>query len=407
MIKLKLYLLFLGICHVAITQDALMISGRVVDAETKAPLSFATIGLDNTPSGVIANSEGAFDLIINTGSTITISTLGYESRSFNIEKILQSGKNQFELTNLPVLLEEVVVSTKKKELDGNTILKLALKNQKENFPDDNYALSVFFRETNMVGDNYTKFVEAAATIHGKKYPNNAKKVYIDQIKTIDTIAVPEPVRLQFETYNPFREFQGLIGQLSKVRACRLCDYKIEKYTSYKGKPAVIISSVANSQAYPRFMRYTVDLENYAVVRMEFESSQPFGEGLPRDVGTHQSNLNYLWRTFDYEEYEGRYYLSRYHQKAVFEYRSHSNPNESFQSTHQFTVITNKYAVGTESQEHSDELMSYRDQIGEKSRAYSADFWKHYNVLKQTQLDQKVREELKGANSADSLITKEK
>lgn len=388
-------------------QEAVTFTGKVVDAETSEALPFSTIHVRNTPHGVVANKNGEFDLIVTEGDEIEVSTLGYLPRTFQLNTLKRTSQNVLGLTNQPILLTEVIVSGEKEQLIGEEILKQAIKNQKKNFPTDNYALSVFFRETIQVDSQHAKLVEAAATIHGKKYPNRTKKVFIDQIRTSNDVEMPEPVATHLANYNPFREFQSLTGKIGKIRACKSCTYEVEGYISHHGKPAVIIGSVRNSPKFPRFFRYTIDLESFAVLTLEFESTQAFGQGLPSDLGTYQSNLNYLRRVYSFQEYNGSYYLSRYHQQAVFEYRSRTDSTDSHQTTHDFTIVTNNYQAATEAPTEEENEMSYKDQISEAKKSYNPDFWKSYNILKQNSLDQKIIDDLSKNQSVDSLFSKEK
>lgn len=121
------------------SQEPITISGKVIDSETKSPLPFATISVQNTSYGVVANDLGAFDLIVTQGEAISISTLGYLPKTLDIKSIVDSKKQVFELVNQPMMLDEVTVSAENKFLNGEAILKLAVKNQKKNFPNQDYA----------------------------------------------------------------------------------------------------------------------------------------------------------------------------------------------------------------------------------------------------------------------------
>lgn len=400
--KLLVILLLSLQSQMAFPQDHVSISGQIIDAETKEPLPFATVHLKNTSQGVSANEDGAFDFIVTEGETIVVSTLGYSPKSFDIHYVQRSNLRIFELTSQPVILEEVVISGEKKQLSGEAILKLAVKNQKQNFPSGNYALSVFFRETNQVNDEYIKLVEAAATIHGKKYPNTSKKVLIDEIRTASDLNLSTPITTEVD-YNPFREFQSLIGKIGIRRACKKCDYKIEDYLSSGENLIAIISSQVINTDFPRVFRYYIDLENYAVIKMEFETKIPFGEGFPTSYANHESSLVYLKRTFDYQPYEGKYYLNRYHQKVTHEYRALEGIYKNYQTTHNFHVITNNIKIETLPVADETGLMNYKDKISEASKSYNAEFWKTYNILKQTPLDKKIISDLSKGKSIENLF----
>jgi hypothetical protein len=60
-----LFALFTLICLFGSAQG--VISGKVVDAETKTPLEGASVFAQNTTRGVITNKEGDYRIILNKG----------------------------------------------------------------------------------------------------------------------------------------------------------------------------------------------------------------------------------------------------------------------------------------------------------------------------------------------------
>ena len=65
------------------------ISGRVLDAQTKEPIPFASIGLRETGAGVLTNESGYFQRLEADGFTqdsLVFSTLGYGRRALLIEQ---------------------------------------------------------------------------------------------------------------------------------------------------------------------------------------------------------------------------------------------------------------------------------------------------------------------------------
>jgi len=390
--------------HIILAQHFFTISGQIVDKETKQPLSFATISIKNTAFGVVSNNEGRFDLILNSTSTDTleISMLGYEPVLLNKDQIL--AVPIIELVTSPILLEEVVVTDENVELDAEQLLKFAIKNQKKNFPDKSYSLSVFFRETHQINDDYVKLVEAAASIHGEKYPSKSKKVFIDHIRVADQLELPDPMDLQMNEYNPFGELQSLTGKVVNVRACKACKYKLEEYTTYDGKLAAVISSESGNVEFRRIMKYIIELETFALLQMDFETYVPFGHSLPRFYSNHQSSLIYLKRTHNYKESNGRYYLSSYHQRSIYEYQATKETHTNFQSTHNFMLMTNDIEISNKSSAKQADLMNYKEQISNISKTYDPEFWSTYNILSQTPLDEKIMKDLQKKLKSENIFS---
>lgn len=187
-----------------------------------------------------------------------------------------------------------------------------------------------------------------------------------------------------------------------------CRYEIENYLSHEGNLTAIISSQGVNPAFPRIFKYYIDLETYAVIRMEFETKIPFGAGFPASYENHASSVIYLKRTFDYKPHKGKYYLNRYHQQVTHQYNNATHQGiDSYQTIHNFHVITNNISSDTDILSNKAELMNYKDQISKTSKSYNANFWKTYNILKQTPLDEKIISDLsKRAVTSDPFVKKD-
>ncbi len=88
--------------------SAFLLSGKILDAETKQPLRNVSISMKGTLSGTLSDSAGAFTIQV-PGSPVTLSfsMLGYEKKSVRLTK--DSKDVLVELTRKTDLLEEVVI----------------------------------------------------------------------------------------------------------------------------------------------------------------------------------------------------------------------------------------------------------------------------------------------------------
>jgi len=95
-----------------------IISGTVVDAETKQPLDGASVFAQNTTKGTITNKEGAFRLQLEKGGyEINVTFTGYMSRTINLEV---TGDRTFnlELQKGDNTLGEVIIKNTNEVPDG-------------------------------------------------------------------------------------------------------------------------------------------------------------------------------------------------------------------------------------------------------------------------------------------------
>ncbi len=101
------------------------ISGQIIDAKTKEPLSYVNIGILNRETGTVTDTEGNFLLVINDktmNDTIRVSMIGYKP----VEILVKNFKTNNKLLSIQLEeqineLNEVVITTKafKKKTFGN------------------------------------------------------------------------------------------------------------------------------------------------------------------------------------------------------------------------------------------------------------------------------------------------
>lgn len=114
--QLKLYLMKNGILILIFINSFLglkgqVIQGKVIDASCRTSLQYASLGLINTAIGTITNENGEFKLETRDStlkSTVRFSMIGYESKSFFVEELIEK-ENIIELEMKPVQIAEVVV----------------------------------------------------------------------------------------------------------------------------------------------------------------------------------------------------------------------------------------------------------------------------------------------------------
>ncbi|MCU7547672.1 carboxypeptidase-like regulatory domain-containing protein [Chitinophagaceae bacterium LB-8] len=95
-----------------------IISGKVVDSETKTPLEGASVFAQNTTRGVITNKEGDYRIILNKGGyELVISFTGYSSQTINIQADADK-QIDIELKKEDKSMSEVVITSSNEVPDG-------------------------------------------------------------------------------------------------------------------------------------------------------------------------------------------------------------------------------------------------------------------------------------------------
>src|SRR5450759_395825 len=71
-------------------QNLVIIKGKVIDAETRAPLVFATVAVKETNVAIVTNIDGEFTLKVSnlsTSKSLVISFLGYKNKTIPLSDL--------------------------------------------------------------------------------------------------------------------------------------------------------------------------------------------------------------------------------------------------------------------------------------------------------------------------------
>jgi len=141
--------------------------GKVVDAKTNQPLSFATIAVEDENTATVSNSEGDFILKVSKNSTsknIVISYLGYKNLVFPLKNFTKK-KNILKLEPAVIMLNEIVVTPG----PAYKIILKVLDNINKNYPGVPNNMTGFYRESIKKRNNYVSLAEAVVDIYKAPY----------------------------------------------------------------------------------------------------------------------------------------------------------------------------------------------------------------------------------------------
>lgn len=146
--------------------------GKVMDSNTKKPLVFANISIENTNISTISNTEGDFSLKvpkdIHEGKVI-ISYLGYKTMEIPLGQM--NGKvNQIALQISVIELPEISLAVPK---DAEALVRETFDKKGENYFDDPTLMTAFYRETIKKRKRNVSLSEAVVNIY--KSPYNSPK----------------------------------------------------------------------------------------------------------------------------------------------------------------------------------------------------------------------------------------
>jgi hypothetical protein len=142
------------------------ISGIVVDDNTEKPLAMVNVGVEGKPVGTTTNDLGQFSFKLPhdfTGLTMAFSYLGFADSRIEIPASDSSGVIRLKSYSVP--LPEVQVIYR----NPNQIVRAVKAAAKENYPEQPYLMTAFFRETIQQDKQFVEVSEAVIEILKPSY----------------------------------------------------------------------------------------------------------------------------------------------------------------------------------------------------------------------------------------------
>lgn len=385
--------LLLILCVVSAVANAqkLTVSARVVDKETKEPLSFASVGIKDKPIGTISNLQGDFDFHIPSeyrNETLAISILGYITYEATVSTVAGKQNLVIELQRTSFVLEELVV---KDTLAAGDVLRIALSRIGDNYPSDPYLMDGFYRDIKKVGGTYVSLLEAATKIYDEDYKTPRNK-----FKLRERVALME-VRRSLGYGNKFTAYfeqDNLLEELLLQNNIKYRQFpeediffeslKREADSYYNGHEIFVVSHTIDYK-----LRIFIDKTNFGIIHLEFESDAQNQISKKRGM---VSRFVFLKRTVDFRQFEGKLYLNYISLDSRINWYDLKTNELKFETELFQHLLINE--IETQAQERigtTEKMRSYGLQY--QDLPYNKTFWDNYNVIKESPLDQKIIEDL--------------
>ncbi len=169
---------FVALAAYAQAQPALTLTGKVVMAGSRMPLSFASISIKNAPLGTVTNADGEFEFHVpasHVNDTLVVSFIGFNSFTGSIADLNKRGRDlTISLHNHSLILREVVVHASK--LSAREIVEKATRKIADNYPTQLFRVEGFLREIESENGRYTILREAALTLEDDFQKRNIASV---------------------------------------------------------------------------------------------------------------------------------------------------------------------------------------------------------------------------------------
>jgi hypothetical protein len=380
----------------AVQQNLITIRGKVVDAETRAPLVFATVSVKETNVAIVTNIDGEFTLKVGeltTAKTIEVSFIGYKNKSIPLSDLKDNGgKNVIALETAPIPIKEIVV----KPLDPYIIVEKAIANIPKNYESVPNLMTAFYRETIRKNRTYVSIGEAVVEIFKAPYDNDMRfdgaRIYKGRkgsdVEKMDTVLFKlqgGPVSVM--ELDLAKNTESVLTRESMQNY----NYTLSGVIEIDNKPHYVIDFLQKpSVEMPLFMgSLFIEMDSYAITEAEFGfnladkdaaqsifiKKKPLGMKVTPEIATYRTK---------YRQQNGKWHFAYSRAEVKFKVDWNKKLFNTYYTTMSEIAVTDrtdqeviKFA--------GREKLRYNDVFSDKVTAFTdKEFWGDYNVIEPDQ-----------------------
>jgi CarboxypepD_reg-like domain len=257
-------------------QELITIKGKVIDAETRAPLVFATVAVAETNVAIVTNIDGEFTLKIGENipsKNLEVTYLGYKNKLVAISDLKENrSKNIIEMEAAPIPIKEIIV----KPLDPVDIVAKAISNIGRNYESVPNLMTAFYRETIKKNRTYVSIGEAVVEIFKAPYASDARydgvRIYKGRkgsdVQRMDTVLF----KLQGGPVSVLQlDIAKNTESILTKEAMDYYNYTLSGVIEIDNRPHYVIDFLQKPNVeIPLFMgSFYIDMDNYAITEAEF------------------------------------------------------------------------------------------------------------------------------------------
>jgi hypothetical protein len=377
-------------------QNMITIKGKVIDAETRSPLVFATVAVMETNVAIVTNIDGEFTLKIGetvTSKNIEVTFLGYKNKVVPISDLKDNGtKNVIELVSAPIPIKEIVV----KPLDPYEIVKKSIQNIPKNYESVPNLMTAFYRETIRKNRTYVSIGEAVVEIFKAPYFSDVRfdgaRIYkgrkSSDVQKMDTVLF----KLQGGPVSVLQlDIVKNTESVLTMEAMEYYNYSISGVIEIDNKPHYVIDFIQKpSVDIPLFMgSLFINMETYGITEAEFGFNlankeaaasifirkKPVGMKVIPEIATYRTK---------YREQDGKLHFVYSRAEVKFKVDWNKKLFNTYYTTMSEIAVTDRTDKEVIKFAREDKI-KYSDVFTEKVSAFTdKEFWGDYNVIEPDQ-----------------------
>ena len=441
-------------------QSYLRLNGIVLSSQNAVPIAYAHVGIPAQGMGVVTNAAGAFTLnypATYAKDTLKVSYLGFKTYTVVLSKLRLEDTLIIRLK--PEVLDLAEAMIKPHSDSGRAILREALKRLKKNYPTKMHQLNAFYREKAQSRDDYgyTRLMEGMVDIQDWGIDANPDRMRIrlnEYRKSNDLakqslghralglmfgkknnlylILTQDPVRIHKHNVRTVNKYgDGYVHNsrrywLGEILKSPRSSVRLMDMTSYDGEwvyhikfrfPGHYGALYINSEDYGIHHIDFYDAVVYQEIASDLkidtnttsERRQAYIKGLKNQIestfheGKFANKLNVT-----YQKIGGKYYLSHIEWMTMGSLRKSTVEEGKTTFSYNFcSLMVNEIQTDKKEMEKVKprETLSRQEDTNDLRKQYNERFWRNYNVLLATPLENKVIRDLTFEESLEQQFKK--
>ena len=376
-----------------IVEANIPIKGRVVADDSRTPLEYASVTINNTNISTVTNQDGYFSLRIPESAKnyqLKVQYLGYNNVSIPVITLIDKDDNVIRMRTGSIELDEIEILSG----DGTHLVKEALRSITQNYDEDPNMMVAFYREAIKKGSKHLSLVETVLDVYKasyKSYREDQARIYIGRkatdISAKDTVfmkfqgGISDALMLDIAKHPEVvfgDEAEGYIFNIEGVITMDDRPHYIIEFFPYEGIEDILFRG-----------RIYLDVASLAFKRMEFnmnvegrdEASRIFIKRKPSSMRVSAESAKYI---VDYVERNGKWYFNYSSTEVQFKVRWRKRSFFGLFSSN-YTIfsemaITDRYEDDVQRFPRKERIRS-TDVIAEKVEYFQdPQFWGDYTVI---------------------------
>ncbi len=383
-----LCILFHGIWIISAYAQGVTFSGKVIDAQSKEPLAFATITNSEGTQGAVSNFLGEFTLTLPESSTeqsLITSMLGYQVSEISLKKVTDPLALTIELEQRIILLPEVQISVE--QLTALEVVERAIDNIEVNYPTQPYLLEGFTRSHKRECGEYIDLYEAAFELYGLGYQKKSpERIYIQSSRQSNPTAKYRSHVLR-NNRNLFISMGHINDVLYRSFSMKTAnnEYEIKSYTMIDDRLVYIIETTHSKHVTHKLF---IDAQSFTVLKTEMTMITREGEDWNPllNKGSSNDSLDFkvteISKTIQFEK-NGERYFSKYMDWLVEGELTDKETKEFVCDWgFRFETMFDEVAYENVTKPSNERLMRPKGGRDPEPTAYDPEFWMTYPMLEE-------------------------